>query len=83
MKQATISITFDEEKLGAIKKYMSKKDSELQTELSDFMQKLYEKYVPLPVREYIEEKEANSKVPKPANQPKISSAGSSGRSSAL
>jgi hypothetical protein len=54
MKKATITITFDADKLGAIRQYMGKKDSELQTELDDVMQKLYEKYVPSPVREYIE-----------------------------
>ena len=54
MKQATLQIKFDEEKLNAIKQYMGKKDADLQRELDDVMQKLYEKHVPAPVREYIE-----------------------------
>ncbi|WP_283608444.1 DUF6103 family protein [Faecalispora anaeroviscerum] len=57
MKKATIQISFDAEKLGAIKQYMGKKDTELQAELGDVMQKLYEKHVPAPVREYIENRE--------------------------
>lgn len=57
MKKATIQISYDAEKLGAIKQYMGKKDAELQSELDDFMQKLYEKHVPAPVREYIESRD--------------------------
>lgn len=68
MKQATIQISFDAEKLGAIKQYMGKKDAELQTELDEVMQKLYEKHVPAPVREYIEKRdsEEQEKAKKPA-----------------
>ncbi|WP_227765106.1 DUF6103 family protein [Zhaonella formicivorans] len=58
MKQATLQIKFDEEKLNAIKQYMGKKDADLQTELDDVMQKLYEKHVPAPVREYIESRDS-------------------------
>ncbi|NPV89750.1 MAG: hypothetical protein HPY50_03100 [Firmicutes bacterium] len=58
MKKATVQISFDAEKLGAIKQYMGKKDAELLTELEEVMQKLYEKHVPAPVREYIESREA-------------------------
>jgi len=58
MKQATLQIKFDEEKLNAIKQYMDKKDADLQKELDDVMQKLYEKHVPAPVREYIESRDS-------------------------
>ena len=54
MKQATLQIKFDEEKLNAIKQYMDKKDADFQKELDDVMQKLYEKHDLAPVREYIE-----------------------------
>lgn len=54
MKQATLQIKFNEEKLNAIKQYMDKKDTKLQNELEEVIQKLYEKYVPMPVREYID-----------------------------
>lgn len=57
MKKATIQISYDAEKLGAIRQYMAKKDTEFQSELGDFMQKLYEKHVPAPVRDYIESRE--------------------------
>ena len=54
MKQATLQIKYNEEKLNAIRQYMDKKDAKLQNELEEVIQKLYEKYVPMPVREYID-----------------------------
>lgn len=70
MKQATVQISFDAEKLGAIQQYMGKKDAELQTELSEVMQKLYEKHVPAPVREYIENRDVVEQAkPKSPSRP--------------
>jgi hypothetical protein len=57
MKKDTISISLEAEKLRAIKKYMEKKEADLQAEMADQLQKLYEKYVPANVREYIDERE--------------------------
>ena len=54
MKQAVVTIKYDEEKLNAIKQYMAKKDVDLEEEMADVLLKLYEKYVPQAVREYIE-----------------------------
>ncbi len=47
------------EKLEALKRYMAKKDLTLEAELDDAVDKLYEKYVPGPVREYISDKIAD------------------------
>lgn len=66
MKQVNLTITFDEEKLSALKRYMSKKELDLDREMTDALVKLYEKYVPAPVREYIDE----SDVPVSASAPK-------------
>ena len=63
MKQVNVTVSFEEEKLNALKRYMAKKDLEPERELRDALLKLYEKYVPAPVREYIDE----SDVPKAAN----------------
>ena len=52
MKQVNLTITFDEEKLSALKRYMGKKELDLDREMTDALVKLYEKYVPAPVREY-------------------------------
>ena len=73
MKKATLTLTFEKEKLNALEFYMEKKDAELQNELSDTVQKLYEKYVPQPTREYIEDKIAketkSTKAKKPITTP--------------
>lgn len=55
MKNESITIQFETEKLRAVKRYMEKKDADLTQELCDSLQKLYEKYVPATVREYIDE----------------------------
>lgn len=57
MKKDTITISLEAEKLRAIKKYMEKKEADLQDEMAEQLQKLYEKYVPANVREYIDERE--------------------------
>lgn len=55
MKQSTIQISFDDEKLKALKRYIAKRDSTVEAELQKAIQRLYEKVVPPPVREYIDE----------------------------
>lgn len=71
MKKDAISISLDSERLRAIKKYMEKKEVDLEDELVDQLQKLYEKYVPVNVREYIDEKqEEEIKVKKPKKSAK-------------
>lgn len=54
MKLAAITIKYDEEKLNAIRQYMGKKDANFEAELNEVLGKMYEKYVPQAVREYIE-----------------------------
>lgn len=54
MKNGTVTISFEPEKLKALQFYAAKKDANLQDELNEFLQKLYEKYVPASTREYIE-----------------------------
>ncbi|MBS5467652.1 MAG: hypothetical protein KHX69_02305 [Clostridium sp.] len=56
MKNATLTVTFNAEKLDALKFHMSRKDTDLQEELNDTVQKLYEKYVPQATREYLDDK---------------------------
>ena len=65
MKQVNLTITFDEEKLSALKRYMGKKELDLDREMTDALVKLYEKYVPAPVREYIDENDAPAAPAKP------------------
>lgn len=57
MKQTTFTVKYDEEKLSAIRQYMGKRNVDFEGKLTEVMGKLYEKYVPQAVREYIESRE--------------------------
>ena len=65
MKQATIQITFEEEKLRALRRYIAKRDSTLEAELQKAAQRLYEKVVPVAVQEYISDCTQDEPVRKP------------------
>ena len=58
MKKTAINIAVDEEKLSAVKMYMAKKDTDLDAELITQLDRLYEKFVPVNVREFITERYA-------------------------
>lgn len=69
MKQDTVTVSFDAAKLKAIKLYMNRKGVSLEQELAEQLNKLYEKYVPVNVRDYIgetENVEAGSAQPRQA-----------------
>ena len=65
MKKATVTVTFEQEKLKAIQFYLSKSGASLEAELDDFMAKLYKRYVPSQTREYIESMEEPEVRPRP------------------
>ena len=56
MKKANITIQFEKEKLDALTFYSQKKHINIVTELEEMLQKIYEKRVPLPTREYLDAK---------------------------
>lgn len=58
MKQINISVSFDDEKLRALNKYLKKKELTAEDELAAALLHLYEKHVPAAVREYIDEDDA-------------------------
>ncbi|WP_409968380.1 DUF6103 family protein [Bengtsoniella intestinalis] len=68
MKKENITISMEQEKLRAIKRYMAKKDADIEAELQAALQKLYEKYVPSAVQEYIDENELKATKPKESSQ---------------
>lgn len=75
MKKDTITISLDAEKLRAIKKYMEKKEADLQNDMAEQLHRLYEKYVPANVREYIDEREEEEVRPeKPKKTSKTTTA---------
>ena len=57
MKTTAIQFNFDTTKLEALNIYMKDKEGTLQSELESYMDQIYKKYVPSPVREFIEKKE--------------------------
>lgn len=75
MKQTTFTVKYDEEKLNAIRQYMGKKNVDFEGELAEVMGKMYEKYVPQAVREYIDSRED---VPSAARRPSRPQAGGGG-----
>ena len=73
MKKVTITISFDEEKLSALKMYLAQKDLKVESELERSLDALYVKNVPTGVRDFIEMKSgAVTTAPKP-KKPKPSS----------
>ena len=69
MKQANIQITFEEEKLRALRRYIAKRDSTLEAELQKAAQRLYVKVVPAAVQEYISDCTQDDPVRKPQKKP--------------
>ncbi len=67
MKKTNVSIMYDDEKLSAIKLYMSQRDLDIKSELKKSVDSLYAKYVPANVRDYIDMKSSQVKPPKPKN----------------
>lgn len=53
MKKVTINISYDEEKLNALKLYLKQKDMNLDDELTKSLDTLFNKTVPSGVREFI------------------------------
>lgn len=68
MKKTSMSIMYDDEKLNAIRLYMSQRDLDFKEELEKSVDALYAKYVPANVREFIDMKGSQVKTPKPKSQ---------------
>ena len=64
MRKMTVSVQVDAEKLRAIQFYAGRKESTVEAELEGCIEKLYEKYVPGPTREYIESMAAPARTPR-------------------
>lgn len=62
MKKTSITVSFDEEKLSALKLYLEQKGQKVETELEKSLEGLYNKTVPTGVREYLSLRSAE-KVP--------------------
>ena len=65
MRKITVSVQVVAEKLRAIQFYAGRKDTTMEAELEDCVNKIYEKYVPAQTREYIESISAPARPPRP------------------
>lgn len=70
MKKSTITLSYDEERLNALKIYLGKKNSNIENELAQSLESLYVKTVPSVVREFIELNSGTEQKPEPKS-PKI------------
>lgn len=65
MKKTNVTISFDEEKLTALRLYMEQKDLQLEDELTKAVENFYSKHVPANVREFIEMRSGDTSDPAP------------------
>ncbi len=54
MSMTELKVSFPTEKLEALRFFIGKKDQTIEQELQDYLDKTYEKMVPVQVREYVE-----------------------------
>ena len=54
MKKSSIILGYDEERLSAARLYLKRRGLTLEEKMAAHLDRLYEKYVPQAVREYIE-----------------------------
>ena len=68
MKNTTVTLTFNTERLDALTYHMGRKEADLKAELNDYLQKMYEKYVPQATREYLDDKIAREGTARPSKE---------------
>lgn len=62
MKKANIPVSYDSEKLNALRLYLKQKDLTLETELAKAVDSLYNRVVPQGVREFVEMQAASPSI---------------------
>ena len=73
MKKTSITISYDEEKLSALKLYLGQKNSSDENELAKALDMLYAKTVPAGVREFIDLRSGKAPISNtPRKNPKLS-----------
>ena len=72
MRKAAITISYDEEKLNALRLYLEQKGMQPEAELTKALDALFTKSVPANVRDFIEMRAGASPAaePKPSRRPK-------------
>lgn len=72
MKKVNVTISYDEEKLNALRMYLEQKGTTLENELTAATDSLYGKTVPSGVREFIEMRSGTVKPTEKKKKPKAS-----------
>ena len=62
MRKATVTVSYDEKKLDALKKYLEKKGIDFEDEMVKSIDTLYSKNVPSAVKEYLDMKSEPSNL---------------------
>ena len=70
MAKIRVTVTFDSEKLAAIRQFIGKDAQNVEAVLLEQLEKLYTKTVPAPVRQYIDGKAKPVPAPKPKDNTK-------------
>lgn len=74
MKKAQITVSYDEEKLSAITMYLEEKGVSVESEIEKAIDTIYNKTVPVGVREFISRRNGGSTPKAKKNKPVSSSA---------
>lgn len=70
MKKTTVSVSFDDEKLSALKMYLEQRGQTVEGELEKALETLYAKTVPAGVREFLDLRSGVVPTPPKAKKPK-------------
>jgi hypothetical protein len=70
MKKTIIQISFPTERLEAVRHYTADRGGDLNQDLEEALQKLYERAVPKDVRAFLEVREAAASAEKPPRPPR-------------
>ena len=73
MKKTSITITWEEDKLSALRLYLAEKQLQVEEALTKALESLYAKAVPQPVQHYLELRNSTAEStapPKPKPEPK-------------
>ena len=62
LKKATVTVSYDEKKLDALRKYLEKKGIDFEDEMVKSIDTLYNKNVPSAVKEYLDMKSEPSNL---------------------
>lgn len=70
MKKTPVNVSFDTEKLDALRMYLSRKGMDLEQEIDDFLEKSYQKNVPAAIKDFISARQTVDE--KPGRKPSFS-----------